>query len=104
MRSGIEALEIGLIDEIGSFNDALDKAKELAGIENFRIKIYDQRKNLFPFISDFFQINNIKNENNYTKNLFSDFKKELTNSLKWANKYNDPRNLYFICEECITKY
>ena len=102
--SGIEALEIGLIDEIGSFSDAVDKAKELADIENFRIKTYDQRKNLFPFISDFFQIINIKNENNYTKNLFFDFKKELTNSFKWANNYNDPRNLYFICEECITKY
>ena len=102
--SGIEALEIGLIDKIGSFNDAIDKAKELAGLENFQIRTYDQKKNLFPFINDLFQKINIQYENNYTKNIFFDFKNELIGSFKWANNFNDPKNLYFICEECIAKH
>ena len=97
-------MEIGLIDKIGSFNDAIDKAKELAGLENFQIRTYDQRKNLFPFINDLFQKINIQYENNYTKNIFFDFKNELIGSFKWANNFNDPKNLYFICEECIAKH
>ena len=36
--SGISAMDIGLVDEIGGLNDAIQGAAELAGIENYSIK------------------------------------------------------------------
>ncbi len=50
--SGVDALKIGLVDEIGGLNDAVKKAVELAGIYNNEYKIVE-----FPNNDDF--MNNI---------------------------------------------
>lgn len=36
--TGIHAKEIGLVDELGSLNDAIDRAAELASLEDYRLK------------------------------------------------------------------
>ncbi|NLA24504.1 MAG: signal peptide peptidase SppA [Bacteroidales bacterium] len=45
--SGLNALEIGLVDEIGGLNDAIKKAVELAGLEDYRIKEMPEKKDFF---------------------------------------------------------
>jgi protease-4 len=41
--SGIEAQEMGLIDELGTYDDALDRAAELGGIEgSYEVVSYDE--------------------------------------------------------------
>lgn len=52
--SGNQAKKIGLIDEIGSKEDALERAKELAGIESYSIKEYSTTNE--NFISLFSQL------------------------------------------------
>jgi protease-4 len=42
--TGLDALEIGLIDEIGGLNDAIEEAKKMANLEEFSIKEYPKRK------------------------------------------------------------
>lgn len=42
--TGIDALELGLVDEIGGLNDAIDAAAELANIEDYTLKALPKRK------------------------------------------------------------
>lgn len=50
--SGTDALDAGLVDQLGTLNDAIDKAAELAGFEaeaTYRVKEYPQIMTGFPF-------------------------------------------------------
>lgn len=50
--SGEQAIENGLVDMIGSFNDAIDLAVEKAGLEDdYKVVYYPRQK---PFIEEFF--------------------------------------------------
>jgi protease-4 len=42
--SGVNAVEIGLVDELGGLNDAVNKAVELAGIEDHIIREYPEKE------------------------------------------------------------
>lgn len=41
---GQKALEIGLVDSLGGMNDAINKAAELAGVEDYALSYYPERK------------------------------------------------------------
>jgi protease-4 len=40
--AGEKALEMGLVDELGTFNDATDAAADLAGIDDYEVVYYDE--------------------------------------------------------------
>ena len=42
--TGIDAKEIGLVDEIGGLNRAIEIAQETAKLENYKIETYPKRK------------------------------------------------------------
>lgn len=44
--TGEQAREIGLVDRLGTFQDALDRAAELAGIEGKPVILYPERKKM----------------------------------------------------------
>ncbi|MEM9340300.1 MAG: signal peptide peptidase SppA [Bacteroidota bacterium] len=51
--SGEQALEKGLVDQLGSFNDAVELAAEKAGIaDDYRVSYYPKKK---PFIEEFLE-------------------------------------------------
>ena len=102
--SGSDALDKGLIDAIGSFEDAVNKAKNLANIENYKIKRFDQKKNDYTFLKNFFGLMDIQEGDNYNKNLFYNLKNDFFKTMKWQENLNDPDNLYFLCDECIVRY
>ena len=102
--SGSDALDKGLIDAIGSFEDAVNKAKNLANIENYKVKRFDQKKNDYTFLKNIFGLIDIKERDNYNKNLFYNLKNDFLKTMKWSENLNDPDNLYFLCDECIVKY
>lgn len=52
--SGAEALQIGLVDELGGLNYAIEKAAEKAGLENYRLVEYPSRKDFFTQIMEDF--------------------------------------------------
>ena len=57
--SGADALKKNLVDEIGGFTDAIEKAKELAGIDpdtNVRLIYYPKRKTGFEALEDLFGV------------------------------------------------
>lgn len=41
---GTDALELGLVDSLGSMRDAISKAAELAGLENYKVLQYPRKK------------------------------------------------------------
>ena len=102
--SGSDALDKGLVDEIGSFDDAINKAKDLADIEDYRIKRFDQKKDEFIFFKKFFGLLGIQEKYSNNNNLFYNLKNDFLKTIKWSENLNDPDNLYFLCDECIVKY
>jgi len=50
--SGTQALELGFVDELGDFQDAVKRTQKLAGITNANLIIYEERRDL----SDLFRL------------------------------------------------
>ena len=50
---GIEAKELGLVDEFGGRDEAIAKAKKLAGIDDGKVVEYKSEKNLLEIIEGF---------------------------------------------------
>ena len=44
--TGEDALELGLVDELGGLNDAIAYAAEQAGLTNYRIKSFPEKKDV----------------------------------------------------------
>jgi len=44
--SGTEAFKLGFVDELGSFEDAITRTKQIAGISNANVVEYQQRYDL----------------------------------------------------------
>ncbi len=60
--SGTSAKQIGLIDEFGNLNDALNYAAKLAKIENYSTENYPKRKESFEELIDKLQGNKIESK------------------------------------------
>ena len=54
--SGVRAKEIGLIDELGSINDALVKAAELAELEQYEVTEYPEPEDIWKKMLESFQM------------------------------------------------
>ena len=96
---GKDALKFNLIDEIGSLDDAIEKAASLAEIDEYNVKRIHKKKSLF---SNFlpFPINEIGMKNEImNKNLDIEYRFEalFTN----ISNYNDPKALYYLCGTCL---
>jgi protease-4 len=52
--NGIDAKAIGLVDELGSLKDALDKAAELAKIDDYRVVNFPKEKDQFEQLMEMF--------------------------------------------------
>jgi protease-4 len=51
--SGSQALELGFVDELGDFDDTVDRTEKLAGIKNSNLVEYRERYDLSNFLSMF---------------------------------------------------
>ncbi len=45
--SGLQAIDLGLVDELGGLQDAIDKAAELAELEKYYVRSYPPKKDFF---------------------------------------------------------
>ncbi len=99
--TGKQALDLDLVDEIGSLNDAIKKAADLSNSENYNTKRFNQRINplldFIPFLNNKLGILNFSVFNKEDLGLgysFSSLFKDIRN-------YNDPKSLYYLCGTCI---
>ncbi len=89
--SGQEALNLGLVDEIGGLTDAVEHAAKLAGLEKYRLVEYPRKKELAEAISDL--VNDIVPAGAAT-GLDNVIVKKLKGELETLRTFNDPQGLY----------
>lgn len=54
--SGADAIAIGLVDELGSLNDAVKKAVELANVSDYKIEEYPAKKEWYEQLAEEFDV------------------------------------------------
>lgn len=101
---GTQALELGLVDELGSLSDAVAHAAQLAEIEDFK-EIYIERElsedelmwaNLLNNASALMSGLNVNYEPSALESIAKEFDKQATAMAK----FNDPMGAYVLCLEC----
>jgi protease-4 len=97
--AGETAVELGLIDNLGNMDDAIERAAELAELEDYQTfypalpseRTYQLFSQLFFQIKYF--IDSKAEENILIKRSF-----ELVDDLK---SFNDPKSIYLRCLDCL---
>ena len=99
---GQKALEIGLVDQLGTLAEAIDKAAELAELEKdtFGVKTIDRESQFekifgIPIAKTVIGIMKIMGINLNNSNL--KVLNNLSNRMDELNSYNDPRGIYMNC-------
>ena len=97
--AGSTALELGLIDNLGTLEEAIERAATLAEIDEYTTyypsQDLDWRQQLLDSFSSFLKsfIPEV-----IEKNIIIE---ESINSLREIDKFNDPKGLYVRCEDCL---
>jgi len=86
--SGISAKEIGLVDEIGSLQDAIKYASDLSNTKNYNVKEYPESRNTIEIL-----LESLNEEKLATKVIESKLGKDVSDLIKIINHYNDPRDM-----------
>jgi len=96
--AGSKALELGLIDNIGNLESAIERVAELANINEYNTYYPTQQVNWREQLFNRFS--------GYVSWVLPDFIKnnlilnQTVNAFKDIDKLNDPKGLYFICGDC----
>jgi len=107
--TGKKALELGLVDKLGSFHDAIAAAAEKAGLQQYDIKVMTQKlspseelvANLFG--SDAMQ--SLLPAAQYAETLTPMLQSVITQAkhdFSQIKQFNDPKGMYSLCFSCAT--
>jgi len=99
--SGKRALEIGLVDQIGTVDDAFTEAAKLAGIEDYQVKLFEKKLTMQEeFVKELESISVdyglAPSGNSIMSKLVSDFAK----SAEPLSQLDDPNHAYVRCFNC----
>lgn len=103
--SGVKALELGLIDQLGDLEDAIKVAAELAEVDDYSI---DYRQIPMTFLEQAVSQLDVRVHSLMQANMAPDWiPKSLLQTfqdtiqpLRWVDQFNDPRKIYLHCSEC----
>lgn len=99
--SGKKAFELGLVDKLGSYQDAIDSAANHAEITDYQVVVV--KKPLSPyeaFINDLFAAYAPKIETTTQDNGMLTIIKRIMGETKTWSELNDPVGMYLYCYEC----
>lgn len=101
--SGLTAHELGLVDELGDFNLAIEHAAQLAQLENFSTKVFE--KTLTP-MQEFYRklLGEVASSFGIEATPASPLQKIISRvgqQLELFNQFDDPQNVYLYCVECV---
>ena len=103
--TGQRAVKLGLVDKIGDMNDAVSKAAELAKLSTYDTKVI--KKELTPeelILQELFaKASTYLPEASDKSSLVNSLLNKLNSSLEELSQFDDPNNLYLICESCSVK-
>ena len=90
---GQEALEVGLVDEIGGLEDAIAEAVEMAGLESdYRVVDYPRAHNLEEVIQAMLEDRDLDVSLDPTRRIA----RRIENELEWLKAFDDPRGVYLL--------
>ena len=101
--SGAKAKTLGLVDELGNLEDAVNEAALLAGLDNYDVVVIEKEKspqdifieNLFGQAAQYFPTQ-VKT----SKGAFDKMLKALALQYNTLNTLNDPQGIYAFCLVC----
>lgn len=101
--SGKKAKQLGLVDHLGFFDDAINAAAELAGLNEYDTKlIHTPLDPMEQFIQDLFKTYIKTDENEFdirARSVQSLVNMVANEATKWS-QMNDPAGVYIYCLEC----
>jgi len=103
--TGQQALEMGLIDQLGGLNDAVKAAADLAGTSHYEV-IYPTRllspyEQLIQEISRNFSASLSQlGFGAWFPEMLSQKAQSIVSPIKYLSKFNDPRGVYLHCDTC----
>lgn len=104
--SGMKACKLGLVDELGSLQDAIEATAKLAKLENYRVEtiskplnVYEQLMQELTLSGTRLGINAGSSERWLPTALFAELR-PLVEQLDFLRTLNDPRNVYAQCLVC----
>ncbi|MDQ7051097.1 MAG: signal peptide peptidase SppA [Enterobacterales bacterium] len=102
--SGAKALEIGLVDKLGTLNDAIESAAKLANLEDYKVlKVKRKLSENEKFLKELFNQASFDNQpqqrqSSFTKSsLKARIVGQITESLNMIDDWNDPNHAYANC-------
>ncbi|WMY97678.1 MAG: signal peptide peptidase SppA [Arsenophonus sp.] len=103
--TGLEAYNHGLIDQLGNFDDAMNKIKELTGIKHeiidWNFENHSFFENIYIKLIGFYKSLFVKNLNN---NIYKRINNFFNEQIRLLFIMNDPRNSYALCIYCTNIY
>jgi protease-4 len=104
--TGTKALEFGLVDKLGTFDDAIAAAAEKAGLKQYDIKVMEQE--LTPteqllrdmFASDTVQALLPEAKTSAFGPLLKKVVTQINQDFKVLEQFNDPKGMYSVCMSC----
>jgi len=101
--SGVDAHNLGLVDRLGTLDDAIKRAGELAGIKDFRVR-YEEDQPSFEdqILMEIFSMASATSgsREHYTPAPGQAYIRELIASAGDIIALNDPANIYALCTYC----
>ncbi len=106
--SGKKAKELGLVDELGNLQTAIDAAAELSGLADYETILIEEEKSSFDkLIADVLgqtsqlvfnssATSAIESNNNLATNIIENLEKQIGK----LSQYNDPNGAYVLCVNC----
>lgn len=103
--SGRKAQELGLVDELGDLDDAVNAAAKLANLDSFETKLIEKERSERAKIMDnlFGQASALLGKpsaTHYQENSFTTVFNKLSSELKQMAQLNDPQGVYSFCLAC----
>ncbi len=104
--TGTKALEFGLVDKLGTFDDAIAAAAEKAGLKQYDIKVMEQ--DLTPteqLLRDMFASSTVQallpdaKESAFSP-LLKNIVTQINQDFKVLEQFNDPKGIYSVCMSC----
>ena len=91
---GKDALDKGLVDELGGLDDAIAHAAELAGLSDYKVTDYPRGNNLDEMLQALLEGRELDTSIDPASRLMHRFQKELD----LLKSFNDPRGIYLLPE------
>ena len=102
--TGQKALELGLVDKLGTLEDAIAAAAEKASLKHFDVKVIEQelteQEKLLAQLFGSAKALGLLPEQSVSQTPVQKLMKQLNQELSVLSQFNDPNGLYSVCFAC----